>query len=270
MDYPRERYEVVVVDDGGETDTQGVVSRIEPGMRSTCLRVPHGGPAAARNAGVAASAGEMIAFTDDDCTVDPRWLIRLAGRFSGMCGTLVGGRVMNALASNRYSSASQGLQDFLYRWYHEERGGELRFFTTNNLALSRPDFDSIGGFDETFTFASEDRDLSDRAIGDGLSLVYAPDAIVHHAHELGLGQFLRQHYQYGKGAAQFRSRRRARRRARVRLEPPAFYYGMLVSPFKSGSAEPIVGSLLLLASQSALLAGAVTRAATLAIGNGRA
>lgn len=212
----------------------------------------------------------MIAFTDDDCAVDPAWLRRLAGRLSVTRRAMVGGRVMNALALNRYSSASQGLQDFLYRWYHEERGGDLRFFTTNNLALNRSDFDSIGGFDETFTFASEDRDLSDRAIAAGLSLVYAPDAIVHHAHELGLGEFLRQHYQYGKGAAQFRSRRRGRRRSRVRLEPPGFYYEMLASPFKAGSSEPLVGSLLLLASQSALLAGAVTRTATIALGNGRA
>jgi GT2 family glycosyltransferase len=270
LDYPRERYEVVVVDDGGNTDTHGIVSKIDQELRTTCVRVSHGGPAAARNAGVAASGGEIIAFTDDDCAVDPEWLRRLAARFSAMRGSVVGGRVMNGLASNRYSSASQSLQDFLYRWYHEERGGELRFFTTNNLALSRFDFDGIGGFDETFTFASEDRDLSDRALAAGLSLVYAPDAIVHHAHELGLGEFLRQHYQYGKGAVHFRSRRRARRRTRVRLEPPAFYYEMLASPFKAGSAEPLVGSLLLLASQSALLAGAVTRAATLALENGRA
>lgn len=270
LNYPRECYEVVVVDDGGYPEAQSVVSRVEQKMRVTCLRVAHGGPAAARNAGVAASAGEMIAFTDDDCAVDPQWLRRLAAQFSGRRGAVVGGKVVNALVSNRYSSASQGLQDFLYRWYHEERGGELRFFTTNNLALSWSDFQSIGGFDESFTFASEDRDLSDRAIAAGLSLIYAPDAIVHHAHELGLGEFLRQHYQYGKGAAHFRSRRRARRRARARLEPPAFYYEMLASPFKAGSAEPLVGSLLLLASQSALLAGAITRATTLALGNGRA
>lgn len=270
LDYPRECYDVVVVDDGGNTDTESVVGGVEQRMRITRLRVRQSGPAAARNAGVAASDGDMIAFTDDDCAVDPQWLRRLDARLSGKRDTLVGGRVTNALTSNRYSSASQGLQDFLYRWYHEERGGELRFFTTNNLALSRSDFDSLGGFDETFTFASEDRDLSDRAIAAGLSLVYAPDAVVHHAHELGLQQFLRQHYQYGKGAAQFRSRRRARRRARVRLEPPEFYYEMLVSPFKAGSSEPVVGSLLLLASQSALLAGAVTRAATIALGNGRA
>ena len=270
LDYPRESYDVVVVDDGGETDLRGVVQGMDQRVRATCVRVSHGGPAAARNAGVAESTGEFIAFTDDDCAVDPEWLRRLADRFSRTRGIVVGGRVVNALASNRYSSASQGLQDFLYRWYHEERGGELRFFTTNNLALSRSDFESLGGFDETFTFASEDRDLSDRAIAAGLALVYAPEAVVHHAHELGLGDFLRQHYQYGKGAVHFRSKRRARRKSGVRLEPPAFYYEMLASPFKAGSTQPLVGSLLLLASQSALLAGAATRAATLALGGGRA
>ena len=77
-------------------------------------------------------------------------------------------------------------------------------------------------------------------------------------------------FQYGKGAVHFRSKRRARRKSGVRLEPPAFYYEMLASPFKAGSTQPLVGSLLLLASQSALLAGAATRAATLALGGGRA
>lgn len=267
--YPRDCYEVVVVDDGGTVDLNEVIARFGNTMRVSCIRAAHGGPAAARNAGVAASTGQLIAFTDDDCRADGEWLRNLASRLDGAENALVGGRVVNELGANRYSRASQELQDFLYRWYHEERGGDLRFFTTNNLALTRASFDRLSGFDETFTFASEDRDLSDRALTSGLDLVYAPEAIVHHAHDLRFTDFLRQHYRYGEGAAHFHNRRRERRGDRVRLEPPAFYAGMLASPFFSGSPEPVIGSLLLLASQSALLAGAVMGAAARALGASR-
>ena len=268
--YPRDSYEVLVVNDGGTTDAQRVVRKFDAAMRVKLIQSSHRGPAAARNAGVGASAGDLVAFTDDDCTVDTRWLERLATRLTSTPGAMVGGRVLNELAANRYSRASQGLQDFLYRWYHQDNGGELRFFTTNNVALRREDFERIGGFDETFTFASEDRDLSDRALAAGLKLLYEPEAVVHHAHDLGLRDFLRQHFQYGQGAAHFHSRRRARRRNRVRLERPAFYFGMLTSAYRSGSPEPFIGSLLLVASQSASLLGAIRGAATRALGSGRA
>lgn len=69
--------EVVVVDDGSPTDaTEKLVERLGPPVR--CLKVPNGGPSAARNAGVRASTAEWVAFCDDDDLWTPNYLARAA------------------------------------------------------------------------------------------------------------------------------------------------------------------------------------------------
>jgi GT2 family glycosyltransferase len=204
---------------------------------------------------VASSRGRLLAFIDDDCAAHPQWLREMKTQLALNRGAAVGGRVVNMLTSNRYARASQCLQDYVYRWYHDERRGELRFFTTNNLAVSRNDFDGIGSFDESFPFASEDREWCDRALFHDFGLVYAPAAVVYHANTLGFGSFLTQHYRYGKGAARFHAVRATRRSNKVRLEPVAFYRGMLSAPFDAGEPEPAIAALLLVASQTASFMG---------------
>jgi predicted AlkP superfamily phosphohydrolase/phosphomutase len=67
-----QRWEMVVVDDGGDV-AKTVVAEIGD-ERVRALRVPHGGPAAARNAGLDAATGSVITYLDDDNTFDPGWL----------------------------------------------------------------------------------------------------------------------------------------------------------------------------------------------------
>ncbi len=262
LDYKKELYEVVVVDDGGSALLTDVINRISTRVDASLVSTGHRGPAAARNAGIERSRFEYLAFIDDDCTAHPSWLTVVARELSGTTRSLVGGRVVNGIESNPYSRASQGLQDFLYRWYHEDRRGDLPFFTTNNLAVARQDFDSIGAFDVTFPFASEDRDWCDRAAFAGRELRYAQDAIVYHWHELSFSQFLQQHFRYGRGAVRFHSRRAARRGHRIKLEHVDFYRGMFAAPFVMRRVAPISETLLLLASQSASFAGFVAELAT--------
>lgn len=140
---------------------------------------------------------------------------------------------------------------FLYRYYHEEQRGTLPFLTTNNLAVGMDTFARVGGFDSTFPFASEDRDWCDRFRCLGGSLVYAPEAIVHHAHPLTRGSFLRQHFRYGTGARSFHRSRARRRGTGLRLERGAFYRGMLRTPFAESDPEPFKVSALIAISQAA-------------------
>ena len=64
LDYPKDKYEVVVVNDGS-TVSYKAVEELYPEVH--WVRVPNGGPGVARNAAVREARGRYIAFTDDDC-----------------------------------------------------------------------------------------------------------------------------------------------------------------------------------------------------------
>lgn len=207
LDYPRDRLEVVVVDDGGTGEVQGDVRVIRHAERR--------GPGAARNTGAAAARGEVLAFTDDDCLPEPGWLRAVVAALAHGPGAAVGGRTVNALTSNRYAEASQHIQDLVYAHYNRDPDA-ARLFASNNLAVPREDFLAVGGFDESFRFASEDRDFCDRWRASGRTLRYAPEAVVRHAHDLDLSGFLAQHLAYGRGAARFHRQRERRGTGRLR------------------------------------------------------
>jgi glycosyltransferase involved in cell wall biosynthesis len=254
--YPRQRFEVVVVDDGAGTPSEEELVQSGGDLRVVLVRQAHAGPAAARNAGAARSAGELLAFTDDDCRPDPGWVAAFAARAAGRPNAAFGGRTVNALAGNRFSTASQLLLTYLYEHYgsQPERG---LFFASNNLAVPAAAFRALGGFDPANPrAAAEDRDFCDRWSARGLELAYAPEALVRHAHALTLAGYARQHFEYGRGAARFQSGRAARGRGSLRVEPPSFYLRLLGYPFGRSRAleTPLLAALLAL-SQAATAAG---------------
>ncbi|HEV2763340.1 MAG TPA: glycosyltransferase, partial [Pyrinomonadaceae bacterium] len=193
QEYPRERFEVVVVNDGGPEPSE-VFERFAGRLDATLVTQKHAGPAAARNTGARRARAPFLAFTDDDCRPDPVWLKALEARLRDAPGAAVGGRTVNALPRNLFSTASQSLTEYLYE-YFDAAEGRAAFFTSNNLALSSELFRAVGGFDESFPLAAgEDRELCDRWRARGHRLTYAPDAVVRHAHALTLRSFCRQHF----------------------------------------------------------------------------
>jgi GT2 family glycosyltransferase len=254
--FPSDRFNVVVVNDGG-ADPREVVDSVSDCLRISLVSQEQAGPGAARNAGAATTSADTLAFIDDDCVADPDWLSALSARLTASPDAVVGGRVLNLLDGNIYARTSQTLLGHVYRYYHEERRGSLQFFTTNNMAVSTSTFLKVGGFDAGFAFACEDRDWSDRALLAGFELVYEPKAIVRHAHDLSLLALLRQHQQYGQGAVRFHRRRAARRGERVHMEPFRFYAGMIAAPFVAGDPQPLRLAFLLAATQAAAAFGFV-------------
>jgi hypothetical protein len=114
-----------------------------------------------------------------------------------------------------------------------------------------------GGGDACWTRAAgEDRDLCDRLIARGYRLIYAPDALVRHAHPLTLRTFWQQHFNYGRGAYRLHQLR-ARRDARgICVEPLAFYLRMLGYPFaRTRGREGAFLAALLAIAQAANAAG---------------
>jgi glycosyltransferase involved in cell wall biosynthesis len=174
----QDEFEVIVVDDGSCDDTSASLEReLEVGglRLITLMHERSRGPAAARNAGWQASSGPIVAFTDDDCTADPRWLEAL---------TLATRLHPEAIVQGR-TEPPPDERDAIGPFSRTIEVTELGpFFQTCNVAYPRSMLEALGGFDED-TFGrhpgGEDTDLAWRAIEAGAEAVFAPDARVFHA-----------------------------------------------------------------------------------------
>jgi GT2 family glycosyltransferase len=256
LDYAGDRLEVIVVDDGGAAQLDEVVRQFDGRLPLKLLRQQNGGPAAARNTGASAAIGELLVFTDDDCAPESNWLQALASQFLVSPDCAVGGQTLNALSDNIYSITSQLLIGYLYSYFNATPD-QARFFASNNLALPADRFRSVGGFDTSYALAAgEDRELCDRWLHLGHRMVYVKEAVVYHAHSLTFRSFVRQHFNYGRGAFCFHQVRARRGDGRIQIEPLSFYLNLLAYSYSGtrGGWAPIV-ALLMVTTQVANAAG---------------
>jgi glycosyltransferase involved in cell wall biosynthesis len=207
LDYPRDRFEVLVVDDGGTEPLDSVIAPFETALDVSLLRQPNAGPGPARNMGAAHARNEFLAFTDDDCLVEPGWLRELAHILVEAPECMAGGLTVNA-APGICATTSQLIVDVVYRHYNSDPE-HARFIASNNMAMALREFRDAGGFDPSFRHA-EDRDLCDRWRHDGKRIVYSMAARVRHARPMNALAFWRQHFGYGRGAERFNRLRAAR------------------------------------------------------------
>lgn len=244
LDYPRDRLEVIVVDDGGGAPLEDVVTPFRASVELTHLTQENRGPAAARNAGARAARGTAVAFTDDDCLPARGWLRALAAGLESYPEAAVGGPVVSGAVQNPYARASQTIVDLVYAHYNEDPGN-ARFFASNNVAFPVGLFLDAGGFDESFRM-SEDRELCDRWLALGRRLLYAPEATVVHVRELDLAGFVRQHFAYGRGAVRFHQTRA--RRASSSFKGHASFHLRLLGRLRDAGALRSPSLLALLAA----------------------
>jgi GT2 family glycosyltransferase len=195
LDYPAERHEVIVVDNGSTGRTARLVGAHSfRYVRETRRGIPY-----ARNAGIRAARGEIIAFTDTDCTVSTDWLLELAQQFDNARIGAVAGAIVPyppETEAQRYAARRLSHSQLRPLTYPDRPFG-----MTPNLALRKDALTRIGLFDVCFPGGGfEDADLCWRLAAETeLELVYAPRAVVFHRYRATVWKFLGQHYRYGYG-----------------------------------------------------------------------
>ena len=199
QDYPRDRYHIVVVDNASTDDTAARIAR-HPVTRIT---EPVRGVARARNAGVAASREECIAFTDADCIPCPHWLSSLVeGWEDPDIGCFVG--EIAGAPSDRL--IAQYVEDRKLISQRQLLAAMIPVAATGSIAFRRQVFSSAGPFDETFRYG-EDADLTWRLQKwGGFGIRYNPRALVLHPNPDSLIRLLRRTRHEGLGLAAFRLR----------------------------------------------------------------
>ncbi|MCC6233460.1 MAG: glycosyltransferase [Verrucomicrobiales bacterium] len=189
-------YEILVVDDGSTDDTPQITARY-PQVRT--LRLPRNqGLSHARNLGIRAATGELIAFTDSDCRPDPDWLLHLVTGLVEAPVVGVGGPNLLPPEDPPLAAVVDVAPGAPAHVMLDDRFAE--HLPGCNMAFWKWALDAVGGFDPVFRQAGDDVDLCWRMQRRGWRLGFSPAAFVWHHRRATLGGYLRQ--QAGYGAAE--------------------------------------------------------------------
>jgi len=188
-------YEVIVVDDGSTDSTATIARQYDCRLIQTENR----GLASARNTGLAAAAGEIVAYTDDDAYPDPHWLTYLAATFLRTSHAAVGG-------PNLAPPGDGPIAECVAR----APGGPLHVLLSDceaehipgcNMAFRKSCLEAIGGFDPQFRAAGDDVDVCWRLQTRGWTLGFSPAAVVWHHRRNSVRAYWKQQIGYGRAEA---------------------------------------------------------------------
>jgi glycosyltransferase involved in cell wall biosynthesis len=184
-------FEVVVVDNGS-SDATAALARTHPGVDRVVVE-QRPGSYAARNAGIAAARGRVLAFTDADCRPHPQWLARGVAALAR--ADVVGGRV-RAVVSGRPTTWER--YDRAVYLDQERAVRDEGYAATANLLVRAEVFRAVGPFDASLS-SSGDLEWGQRATAAGSRPVYAGDAVVDHVARRGARATWRLHRRLGAG-----------------------------------------------------------------------
>jgi GT2 family glycosyltransferase len=191
--YPR--FETIVVDDGS-TDASAEIATL---FGARLIQTANEGLSAARNTGLAAATGEIVAYLDDDARPDPDWLSYLAAGFAGSSHAAIGGPNVPPPGDGAVAACVANAP-----------GGPIHVLISDteaehlpgcNMAFRRDALAAVGGFDPRFRAAGDDVDLCWRLQERGETLGFQPAALVWHRRRGSVRAFWRQQRGYGHAEA---------------------------------------------------------------------
>jgi O-antigen biosynthesis protein len=193
LEYPD--YEVIVVDDGSTDATAKIASEYDLHL----IRTENRGLSSARNTGMEAATGEIVAYLDDDTRPDPHWLAYLGAGFlstehAGIGGPNIAppddGTIADCVANAPGGPVHVLLSD-----------QEAEHIPGCNMAFRKTYLQVIGGFDPQFRVAGDDADICWRLWQEGWTLGFSPAAVVWHHRRSSVGAYLKQQRGYGRADA---------------------------------------------------------------------
>lgn len=233
LDQTLQPCEVIVVDGHSTDSTVEIAGRFPV----TVMYEDYGTVGGARQVGIEHAQGDYVAFTDADCIPRKDWLENLVCEFdSGVVG--VGGGIKNigkglweesiALALDTFLGSANSVQDRVLK-----KKRIVKSISGCNSIYQKEDLVTVGGFDVRLSI-NEDTEINTRLQRLG-TLIYTPEAIVHHHQERGLRDFVRRMHFFGYG-------RGANRLWDMQVIPPIAAIGILLTAF---IAPPAFFALLL-------------------------
>ncbi len=189
-------YEVIVVDDGSTDGTQDLV---ESYGDVRLIRSEHGGLSKARNLGAAVATGEIFAYTDDDCEVDPGWLYWIARGYAEQGVDAMGGPNIPPVPMDEDEAvvaAAPGAPSHVML-----NDSDAEHIPGCNLTVRRGAFESIGGFSEVYMVAGDDVDFCWRLEEAGFRIGFHGAAFVWHRRRTSFYRYFKQQRGYGKAEA---------------------------------------------------------------------
>jgi GT2 family glycosyltransferase len=205
-------YEAIVVDDGSKDASAAIaeefVARAPTVFR--LIRQPNRGLSDARNRGIEAASGEVVAFIDSDAAADEHWLRHLVGALTRERRPALDGRPAPRLAGAGGPNLPPPGDGRTAAAVAAAPGGPTHVLLDDvtaehipgcNMAFWKEALREIGGFDPRHTAAGDDVDVCWRLQDRGLELAYAPSGIVWHHRRNSAAAYLRQQRGYGEAEA---------------------------------------------------------------------
>ncbi|MEJ7590787.1 MAG: glycosyltransferase [Planctomycetaceae bacterium] len=196
LDYPD--FEIIVVDDGSTDNTAEILQQFS---EIRIIRQPNRGLSAARNVGLDAASGSIVAYTDSDCFVDCDWLTLLVQQLEHSGASAVGGPNLTPddgwLAGCVAASPGQPTHVL-------ENDQVAEHIPGCNMAFRRDALLEIQGFDYQYKKAGDDVDICWRLQHAGHWITFAPGAFVWHHRRQSPRTYLRQQAGYGEAEALLR------------------------------------------------------------------
>lgn len=204
-------FEVIVVD-GSSQDGTGDIAR---SLGAKVIVGTGRGRAADCNVGIAEAEGEIVAFTDDDCVVDERWLERLVSCFADPRVGIAGGPDLTYTNGATAVALAAGQIHYFYRALASKTGADAVIGC--NSAYRKQALLEVGGFDASAgRHIAEDTELHRRILNRGYLVKYDPACVVHHRRRQTLSSLLKKYWGDGttmgmvhrRDSSVFRERRR--------------------------------------------------------------